>query len=266
MFADLELARRLESAEGSAGSAFVRTRGGDAVAERIAGAYVMFDGAGSPLTQTFGLGLFEPATEAAMAQTEGFFSKRGAATDHEVSPLAGVALVRELTGRGYAPLELSSVLFLDLAERLRVPALNPALNVRVAKREEQEAYAITAAAGWGATGDMARVVTEMGRVMFAAAGYTGFVVETKGRMIATAGLVIHDGVALLAGASTVLEARGQGAQRAVLAARLAYAARAGCDLGMMVTEPGGASQRNAERNGFRVAYTRTKWRRNNANL
>jgi len=28
---------------------------------------------------------------------------------------------------------------------------------------------------------------------------------------------------------------------------------------MMVAAPGSASQRNAERNGFRVAYTRTKW-------
>jgi hypothetical protein len=29
---------------------------------------------------------------------------------------------------------------------------------------------------------------------------------------------------------------------------------------MMVAEAGGESQRNAERKGFRIAYTRTKWR------
>ena len=29
---------------------------------------------------------------------------------------------------------------------------------------------------------------------------------------------------------------------------------------MMVTEAGSQSQRNAERAGFRIAYTRTKWR------
>jgi hypothetical protein len=37
------------------------------------------------------------------------------------------------------------------------------------------------------------------------------------------------------------------------------AADMGCDLAMMVTQPGSDSQRNAERNGFRIAYTRTKW-------
>jgi hypothetical protein len=29
---------------------------------------------------------------------------------------------------------------------------------------------------------------------------------------------------------------------------------------MMAAAPGGVSQRNAEREGFRIAYTRIKWR------
>jgi hypothetical protein len=39
-----------------------------------------------------------------------------------------------------------------------------------------------------------------------------------------------------------------------------YAFDHGCDLAMMVAQPGSDSQRNAERRGFRLAYTRTKWR------
>ena len=70
---------------------------------------------------------------------------------------------------------------------------------------------------------------------------------------------MHDRVALLAGASTVPEGRRQGAQLALLDARLQTAVDAGCDLAMMVAAPGSASQRNAERQGFRIAYTRTKW-------
>jgi hypothetical protein len=30
---------------------------------------------------------------------------------------------------------------------------------------------------------------------------------------------------------------------------------------VMAARPGSASQRNAERHGFRIAYTRLKWRR-----
>ena len=39
-----------------------------------------------------------------------------------------------------------------------------------------------------------------------------------------------------------------------------YAFDHGCDVAMMVAHPGSDSQRNAERKGFRIAYTRTKWR------
>ena len=63
-----------------------------------------------------------------------------------------------------------------------------------------------------------------------------------------------------------LESRGKGAQMAVLAQRLVDAKARGCTIALMVTAVGSTSQRNAERNGFRVAYTRTKWRRTKSAL
>jgi hypothetical protein len=38
-----------------------------------------------------------------------------------------------------------------------------------------------------------------------------------------------------------------------------YAFHHNCDLAMMAALPGSSSQHNAERAGFQVAYTRTKW-------
>jgi len=260
MFADLELAKRLERTEGYAGASFVEARGGNATWTQIAGAYAMFDGVDSPLTQTFGLGMFEPPTESVITQLEEFFLTRGTAVVHEVCPLAGVALTQVLARRGYVPIELSSVLFLDLTGNHLDPCLNATLSIRIAKHQDCEAYTRATANGWREAGDLAGTIADLGRVMLASAGYIGFLVKQGGLIIATAGLVIHDRVALLAGASTIPEARGQGAQRAVLSARLRHAVESGCDLAMMVAEPGGASQRNAERHGFRVAYTRTKWR------
>jgi hypothetical protein len=40
---------------------------------------------------------------------------------------------------------------------------------------------------------------------------------------------------------------------------LKFAAEKGCKIAMMGALPGSQSQRNAEKNGFRIAYTRTKW-------
>ena len=76
-----------------------------------AGAYAVFDGIDSPVTQTFGLGLFEEPSAASMDQIERFFLDRGAAVMHEVSPLAGVATMDLLCARGYRPFEISSVLY-----------------------------------------------------------------------------------------------------------------------------------------------------------
>ena len=73
-------------------------------------------------------------------------------------------------------------------------------------------------------------------------------------------MIVHDSIALFAGASTLPEMRRNGLQRALLAARMNYAADAGCQIAMMFTEAGSQSQKNGEHQGFRIAYTRTKWR------
>ena len=100
---------------------------------------------------------------------------------------------------------------------------------------------------------------EIGRLNARRTDLVLYLAELEGRAVGAGALSIHDGVALLAGASTRPEFRRRGAQSALLATRLEAAMDAGCDVAMMGAAPGSASQRNAERRGFRVAYTRTKW-------
>jgi hypothetical protein len=75
-----------------------------------AGAYAVFDGIGSPATQTFGLGIFEDLTAASLDVIERFFRDRGAQVLHEVSPHAGVAALGLLCARQYKPAEISNVM------------------------------------------------------------------------------------------------------------------------------------------------------------
>ena len=67
ILSDLHLARRLERAEGRSCAAFVDARArhspqSGACHIEVAGALAMFDSPESPVTQCFGLGIFEPAT------------------------------------------------------------------------------------------------------------------------------------------------------------------------------------------------------------
>lgn len=260
---DLALSRRLERAEGSANRAFVGARARHdpalgATWREIAGAYALFDGVGSPCTQSFGLGLFAQPTHESLEEVERFFGERGAETFHEVSPLADAALLALLPERGFSPVELTSVMCRPLAVDEPAPdAKGP--SVRTIGQEEAELWARTSARGWAESPELEEFMMQFGRVNAGSEGTTCFLAELGGEPVAAAALGMHGGVAMLAGASTIPRWRGRGAQAALLRARLRHAQEHGCDLAMMGALPGSASQRNAERQGFRIVYTRIKW-------
>jgi len=261
--ADIALARRLEAAERASNARFVEARASVSPESNAAwidvdGTYAMLDGVSSPCTQTFGFGLFSPPAAAALDAIERFFRERSAPVFHEICPLADPGHMPLLSGRRYHPIELSNVMFQPLPVE-RAPTASDIV-VRRAGAGDEAVFAQTFADGWAdAAGPAAPLVFELARVTAARRDTTAFLAEWQGRAIAAGALAIYDGVALLAGASTLPPARGRGAQLALFAHRLRFAAERGCDLAMVVAMPGSGSQRNAERNGFRIAYTRTKW-------
>ncbi len=227
----------------------------------IDGTWAMFDGIGSPLTQSFGFGLFSAPRIEQLQQLETFFTSRSCAVHHEVSPLADPSVLPLLGGNGYHPIEHTSVLHRPVGPLPPSPATD--VQVRPITAEEVHAWADTSARGWSEYPDLGDFMRDMGRILGSSRNVTCFVAEIDGTFAATGALVTHEGVAVLAGASTIPAWRGHGAQNALLQARLRAAADHGCDLAAMGAQPGSASQRNAERQGFRIAYTRTKWAREN---
>jgi GNAT superfamily N-acetyltransferase len=263
-FSDLALSRRLERAEGFACEQFARARRRVSPAAETewmhhAGANVVFDGKNSPITQTFGLGLFEELSPNALEVIEKFFRDRGAPVLHEVSPFAGLAALTPLCERGYRPVEISNVMY----QEVRAPAVQEARNpsARIAAMEESGLWTDLSVRGWTHEHPELRdFLVETNAVFCAREHSVNFIAEAGGVPGAAGALCIHEGIALFAGSATVPELRRRGLQAALLEERMRYAFRNGCDLAMMVAEAGSNSQRNAERKGFRVAYTRTKWR------
>jgi GNAT superfamily N-acetyltransferase len=263
VFADLALSRRLERAEGFACAQFAETNRRvfpDSGAEWIecAGAYAVFNGVDSPVTQSFGLGVFEALTSATLERVERFFFERGSAALHEVSPHAGVAALNVLCERGYRPMETSNVMY----RPVEAPAgdCTPGIiRVRVIGSQDAQLWADVSARGW--THEHPELKDFLLRIGAIATSQksTCFLGEIEGQPGAAGVLWIHQGIALFGGSATAPELRCRGLQAALLGERMRYAFEHGCDIAMMVAEPGSNSQRNAERKGFRVAYTRTKW-------
>ena len=269
-FADLDLARRLERTEARSNAGFIEARAKafpDVGAEwiEVAGTYAMFDGPGSPVTQTFGLGMSEPLAPEHFERLEQFFFERGANVLHEVCPLADPSTFGLLAERGYRPIEFSNVLYQPITADLRLDApRNERIQVRLIGDGEVDLWAETMFEGWSEFTEVADFLRDLGQVQ-ARSKSLSFLAELNGKAIAGGVLSITGDVALLAGASTIPSARRRGAQLALLEERLRYGAKQGCTVAMMVTEPGSGSQRNAERHGFRIAYTRTKWQRQRGN-
>ena len=270
IFSDRNLSQKLERTEARSNIDFVRARaemsptsGADWM--EAAGAYAMFDGIESPLTQTFGLGVFDEVTNADLDGIEAFFKERNAPVLHEVSPLAHASLFALLNERGYQPLEYTSVMFRELERDYQFDLpINTNIKTRIIESGEEKLWARTSAAGW--VTEMPEhfdFMKEFGEIGARCAGAKSFLAEIENQPIAAGALFIYDGAALLAGASTIPGGRRQGAQAALLDARLRFAAENGCEIAMMGASPGSQSQRNGEKNDFRIAYTRTKWKLKN---
>ena len=224
MFADLNLARRLERAEARANAGFVEARaavqpGSGAEWIQVAGAYAMFDGVESPCTQTFCLGMHQETTEEHIFRIEEFFRGHGAPVFHEVSPLADPS-VPHLLSREYEPFEFTSVMFLPLAGG-REPGASQSenLHVRTMRPGEAGLWAATSAKGWSESIELAGFLEDMARILAARPEGLAFFAELDGKPVATASLNISDGVALFAGASTIPKL-GTGARRTLCSKRV----------------------------------------------
>ena len=263
-FSDLALSRRLERAEGHACAQYAGARRRlfpDCGSEwmECSGAFVVYDGGDSPVTQSFGLGLAEPLSAAVLDRVERFFLERGAPVQLEISPFVGAAAMELLCNRRYRPIEISSVLYRSLEPaRSQLPA-----NVRVRAISHQEAglWNEVSTQGWVHDyPEFQEFFAQNAAVITAREHSHCFLAEIDGKPGAAGALCLHEGVALLAGAATVPELRRRGLQAALLEERMHFAFDRGCDLAMMVATAGSNSQRNAERQEFRIAYTRVKWR------
>jgi len=268
LFADINLARRLEGLDAVGGVEYGRAHArlfpqSGATSIAVAGGYATYAGIESPTTQAFALGLFGEVTAAEINGLEDFYRSRRAPVNIEVCPLADASLVELLSTRGYRPIEFSNVLVraLPLEEEEASAWQHHEVRAREAMPDEEQLWAQTVAYGFVETADVSLLMRNMLLTAFHTAGTHCFVAEQNDTIIGGGSLSIRDRIAALAGASTLPDYRKRGAHGALLDYRLRFAARCGCELATIMTLPGSASQRNAERHGFQVAYTRTKWLR-----
>lgn len=161
------------------------------------------------------------------------------------------------------PRSFQSNLFAPLEVAMRTPvSAHPRVAIRPVEEHELEGFASLYARAYGSGADpvrLRRFRRDSVAARYRAPGWELFLAEIAGRPVAGGLLHVADGVATLAGGATLPEERGQGCQQALIRARVARAAQLGCEFVVARCAVAGASQRNLERAGLRVAYTKLVW-------
>jgi GNAT superfamily N-acetyltransferase len=261
-FVDKAVARRLEAAEEMPqvhyANIYQRRRPDlGAACEEIAGGHMVFCGPASPIGRAVGLGIEQAVPASDLERLEEFYFSRGGNPQVDVCPLTDLEFMSMLRERGYAITELNNVLARPLPEDENFPAPAPGISLRPARAEERDLWAEVVDRGFrhDAPGQS---LAEMLAPLFEVPGAYPYLAYVDGEVAGGAGgmIIPERGVLALAGTSTLPRFRKRGVQTALLHARMKLAAEAGCEFAVIVTQGGSASQRNAERLGFAVAYSK----------
>jgi len=268
LFCDTALAGRIERAEAqliakASEAARRRTADGAGFVIPIGGGVASFAEEDSPFNKVAGLGFDEMLDAAALDGIEEAFAARGAPAQIELAHLGDPAIGALLTGRGYRLVSFENLLGLALSgEPERVTPAG--IEVRPSGDDEFEAWLEVQAdavahpdtQGVPSHEEFPREVIVRAERDLAAAGVARYAALAGGVIVGGASFRLAEGVAQLTGAATAPAHRRRGVQTALLSARLADAAAAGCDIAVVTTQPGSKSQQNVQRRGFDLLYTR----------
>jgi GNAT superfamily N-acetyltransferase len=266
LFCDTNLARRIEQAEVDlirAANSAARRRGAPGFQMSIAGGVASFADHGSPYNKVTGVGFDGIPDADELCQVERAFATHGAPTQVELSHLADPTIGTLLTARGYRLESFENVLGRSPGGT-EAPALPPGVDIDRSDDDEYDTWlAVMADAAAHADAEGVPWHEEFPRATYlqamrdaVGAGVRRYKALRAGVLAGGAELRLVDGIAQFAGAATSPEHRRHGIQNALLAVRLADAAAEGCDLAVIVTQPGSKSHQNAQRRGFHLLYTR----------
>ena len=266
LFASASVAKRVERAEATLIAEFGRAAarlGSDQVfISDLAGGTAVAAGPGAPFSKVAGLG-FESIEESILDAVEQEFARRSTPVRVELPSLADPQAGALLTRRGYVLEGFENVLAKSL------PTDEPRVtDVSVARIVDSESAqwvdVLTSSFAEPDTFDGPAVTETVDRaaldVIFEQISEIGGLVRYFGRrhdeVAGGAAMRLAQGIAQLCGAATLPAHRRRGVQTALLQHRLAEAARAGCDIAVVTTQPGSVSQQNVQRQGFELLYSR----------
>lgn len=259
-FVDINMVRLLESAEILPNIRFTpaHTRLHPELCctqEPIAGGWMFYGGPGSPLNHAVGMGLHGPVARDEFDRFEAFYRDRNTTAEIVLAPHVDRSVLDFVHERHYKLNEFNSVLWQRLTPEMHFADIPPGMEVRMVGHDESRTWANILVKGFA---DIAPVPPELFETFAFLPNSLCVLAYLNGEPVGGGGGAYfpEQGLCCLFGAATLPEFRRRGVQTAITATRLRMARDAGCKVAAVMTQPGSVSQKNSERLGFRVAYTK----------
>lgn len=213
------------------------------------------------------LGFNVDVEESDLDTFEAFFTGRGATPKLEITTFATEPFLASLAARHYHIDQLEHVFVRRLRpEEDPFAAMThpPSAGLEIIPTDPEDTEACRQHAILVMSGFMPQPIPEehieMGVRSIVHPRSAGFTALIDGEPVGACGMEIfeHDGrrAASLWGASVAEPFRGRGVQQAMLAHRMAHARDHGCELALIESKPGIATERNVARMGFTLGYAR----------
>ncbi|MEO0512768.1 MAG: GNAT family N-acetyltransferase [Planctomycetota bacterium] len=269
----IEIAR-LEEARLAAG---VR----DIVPEAVAwaGGSMCYAGPGSWANAVYGAGMNGPVSTADFDELDAFYRERAAgektAVKVELCPYADETLLRGLIARGFGLSEMASVMAMELSGADGAAggardlgrgvghgvgrAVDPPVEVRRLERGDEaglRAYATLAHDAFEGGGEIPEAEWGIRQRMLAHGRTVMLTAWSGGTLVGVAAMEVAGEVAAMFGGTVLEPFRRRGIHRLLIEERVRIAREAGASVAVIESDPGGATERNAERVGFRVVYSK----------
>ncbi|QDU45964.1 Acetyltransferase (GNAT) family protein [Symmachiella dynata] len=233
--------------------------------EHIAGGWMAFAGMGSWANQACGIGMAGPVSDDDLDRLVDFYVQRGVEPRLEVCPFVDETLITGLAKRGFELREFENVMFRTVAADDDLRSLlehgwPPGLElVPVDAHDEGQTrtFIDVATSGFRPAGEpVSDIFFQVSHNTVAHPRSSHYLALIDGVPAGGGGMETTAAVACLFGTSVLPEFQRRGIQAALIARRLERARELGCPLVTIHTRPGIATERNARRLGFEMAYTK----------
>ena len=229
----------------------------------VGGGRAVFTGRGFFSNRVLGMGVGCSVSEGDIEQVEDFYAGRGLQPSIEIASTVDRSFIDLLVRRGYRMVRFHNI----YAQLLPAPieAHHERGTAEIYEVSDDAATLLWSTVlldGFGYTEEADRErVSCWNSMLRCLPNLSPFLANIDDQPVGSASVLLVGDSAVLGGATTLPAFRRRGVQQALIRARLALAARAGCTLAVVTADPGSTSGRNAERTGFRLLNTHVAMRK-----